>query len=109
MMNGINPRQMQGMMRKMGISQENIPSNRVIIEKKDGEKIIIENPEIMRVKMNGQSSFQISGEEHIETEEPKISKEDLSIIIEKTGCSEEEAKKALEETNDLTEAILSFS
>ena len=109
MMGGINPRQMQGMMRKMGISQENVLANRVIIEKRDGEKIIIENPEIMRIKMNGQASFQISGEEHIESEELKISEKDLSIIIEKTGCSKEEAKKALEKTNDLTEATLSLS
>jgi len=30
-------------------------------------------------------------------------------IVEKTGCSEEEAKEALEETGDLAEAILKLS
>ena len=61
MLGGINPSQMQGMMKKMGISQEEISANRVIIEKKDGSKIIIEEPSVLRVKMQGQISFQISG------------------------------------------------
>ena len=36
MFGGVNPRQMQGMMKKMGIAQEEIPSKRVIIEKPFG-------------------------------------------------------------------------
>ena len=33
MFGAVNPRQMQGMMKKMGISQEEIPAEKVIIEK----------------------------------------------------------------------------
>jgi nascent polypeptide-associated complex subunit alpha len=103
---GINPRQMQGMMKKMGISQEEIPSEKVIIEKKDGNKIIINNPSVMKIKMQGQTSFQITGEE---SEELGISKEDIKTIMEKTNCSEEQAKNALKSTGDLAEAILKLS
>ena len=40
----------------------------------------------------------------------KKSKEDIETIIEKTGCSKEDAKKALEDASgDLAEAILSLS
>ena len=42
MFGGINPRQMQGMMKKMGISQEEIDASKVTIEKNDGKKIIID-------------------------------------------------------------------
>lgn len=109
MFGGVNPRQMQGMMKKMGIAQEEIPSKRVIIEKLDGTKTIISNPSVIKIKMQGQTSFQISGEESEENEKIKISKEDIDTIIEKTGCSEERAKEVLEKTGDLAEAILELS
>jgi nascent polypeptide-associated complex subunit alpha len=109
MFGGMNPRQMQGMMKKMGIAQNEIPTERVIIEKKDGEKIIIENPSVVNIKMQGQSSYQISGEERTETQEIGISEEDINTIIEKTGCSKEEAKEALEKTGDLADAIMELA
>ena len=100
---------MQAMMKQMGIAQEEINANRVIIEKEDGN-IIISNPSILKIKMQGQENFQISGD--ISEQEPEEDKneEDIQTIIEKTGCSEEQAKKALEDTGgDLTEAILNLS
>ncbi len=109
MFGGMNPRQMQGMMKKMGIAQEEIDASRVIIENKDGTKTIIENPSIMKIKMQGQTSFQISGEEREESEEVKISKEDIETIMEKTGCSEQEAREEMEKTQDLAEAIMNLS
>ena len=109
MFGGINPRQMQGMMKKMGIAQEEIPTSRVIIEKLDGNKLIIEDPSVMKIKMQGQTSFQISGEEREESQEVQISKEDIKTVMEKTGCSEEKAIETLEKTNDLAEAILELS
>jgi len=108
MFGGINPSQMQGMMKKMGISQEEISANRVIIEKKDGNKIIIDDPSVMRIKMQGQTSFQISGEEKEIAE--KYSPEDIETVIEKTNCTKKKAIETLEKTNgDLAEAILELS
>ena len=90
----IDPKKMQSMMKQMGIAQEEIDAKRVIIESED-KNIIIENPSVIKIKMQGQETFQISGDK---------------TIIEKTGCSEQEAKKALEDNNgDLAEAILSLS
>jgi nascent polypeptide-associated complex subunit alpha len=106
-MMGINPKQMQAMMKQMGINQTEIPASRVIIEKEDGGKIVINNPSVMKVKMSGQESFQISGDVS-ETEE-KFSEEDIKTIMEKTGCSREKAENALEKTGDLAEAILELS
>ena len=109
MFGGMNPRQMQGMMKKMGISQDNILAERVIIEKKDGEKIIIDDPSITKIKMQGQISYQIAGNEHVETEKIGISKEDIETVMEKTGCTEDQAKEALKKTGDLADAIMELS
>jgi nascent polypeptide-associated complex subunit alpha len=91
----------------MGIAQEEIHASKVIIEKNDGTKTILENPDVMKIKMQGNTSYQISGEEH--EEEQGISQEDIQTIIEKTGCSEEQAKESLEKTGDLAESILNLS
>ena len=103
MFGGIDPKKMQAMMKQMGINQEEIPAQRVIIEKADG-KTIIENPNVVKITMQGQNSWQITGEAHEEAE--GIREEDVKMIAEKTGKSEKEARKALEETNDIAEAIL---
>jgi len=109
MFGGINPKKMQAMMKQMGISQSEIGASRVTIEKPDGNKIIIENPSIQKVNMQGQENFQISGDIKEESAEVEISESDIQTIIEKTGKSEDEAKKALEKTKDLAEAILELS
>ena len=109
MFGGVNPKQMQGMMKKMGISQEEIPSEKVTIEKKDGTTITITNPSVIQIKMQGQKSFQITGKIKEESKEVGISSEDIKTVMEKTGCSKEVAKKTLEKTHDLAEAILELS
>lgn len=106
MIPGINPKQMQAVMKQMGMSQTEIPSTRVIIEKENGGKIIIQNPEVVKIKMQGQESFQITGD--VSEDEEGFSEEDVEIVV-KTGCSKKEARDALEETGDLAEAILKLS
>ena len=104
---GLDPKKMQAMMRQMGIAQEEISAERVIIEKSDGNKLIVENPSVVKIKMQGQETFQISGEI---SEEPLISKEDVKTIIEKTNVSEKIARETLEKNHgDLAETILELS
>ncbi|MBW6442218.1 nascent polypeptide-associated complex protein [Patescibacteria group bacterium] len=106
---GLNPKKMQAMMKQLGINQEEISALRVIIEKEDDTKIIIENPSVTKISMQGQENFQISGTIK-EVTENTISEEDIKTVMEKTSSKEEDAKKALEETNgDLAEAILKLS
>ena len=101
MFGGIDPRQMNALMKKMGIKQTQIPSTEVIIK---GEKsYVIKNPSVTMVEAQGQKTFQVMGE----IEELKDNSDDIKIIMEQTGASEEEAKKALEEAEgDLAEAIM---
>jgi nascent polypeptide-associated complex subunit alpha len=103
---GLNPKKMNSIMKQMGISQDEIPASKVTIEKEDGNKIILNNPSVTKIKMQGQESFQITGEV---SEEENFSEEDIKTITEKTNCSEDEAKNALQETGDLAEAILRLS
>ena len=109
MFGGIDPKKMQQMMKQMGIKQEEIDAARVLIEKNDGGKIVIENPSVMKVVMSGQESWQISGEAREESS-GGFSDEDFNLVMEKTGKSEEEVRKALEDSNgDIAEAILNLS
>jgi nascent polypeptide-associated complex subunit alpha len=109
MMPGIDPKKMQSIMKQMGISQTEIDASRVIIECTD-KNIVIENPSVLKIKMQGQTNFQISGDvSEIEKKEDN-SEEDIKTIIEKTGCTKKEAEEAYRKANkDLTEAILSLS
>ena len=107
MFGGLDPKKMQGMMKQLGIAQEEISAEKVIIEKSDGKKLIIENPSVVKIKMQGNESFQISGNV---SEESGISDEDIQIIVEKTGVSEKIARETLEKNSgDLAEAILELS
>ena len=104
----MNPRQMQQAMKKMGIKQIEIPATEVIIKTKDKELVII-NPQVSKVNMMGQETFQVVGEVHEREQSttPDISEEDVQTVVEQTGCSEEEAKTTLEENEgDLAEAII---
>jgi len=105
MFGGINPSQMQGMMKKMGISQTPLDVKRVIFEM-DGQKLIIDEPSVIRVKMQGTENYQVSGETRIE-EESKFSEEDVKMVMEKTKKSKDEVEKFLEENEgDIALAII---
>ncbi len=109
MLGGLSPKKMQAMMKQMGMSQEEIDAEKVIIEKTDGSKLIVENPNIQKIKMQGQESLQITGDIHEESAEVSVSEDDIKTVMEKTDCSEDEAREALEETGDLAEAIMNLS
>tara|TARA_Y100000310_G_scaffold107162_2_gene105597 strand:- start:848 stop:1174 length:327 start_codon:yes stop_codon:yes gene_type:complete len=104
----INPKKMQEAMKQMGIAQENIPATKVTIETDQGN-IILENPSVVKIKVQGQESFQISGDVKEETKVEEVSEQDIKTVMEKTNCSEEKAKETLEKTKDLAEAILELS
>ena len=108
MMN-LNPKKMQAIMKQMGMAQDEIDASKVIIEKNDGSRLVIENPSVTKISMQGQENFQISGNIKEENSAPLISEEDINTIIEKTGVDKEKAQEMLEKTGDLAEAILELS
>jgi nascent polypeptide-associated complex subunit alpha len=113
MMPNLDPKKMKALMKQMGINQEDIEASRVIIEKDDG-RIIIENPQIVKVNMQGQDSFQISGEVTEETVEEESQEEkmeeDIKSIVEQTGADKDVAAIELEKNNgDIAETIIALS
>ena len=110
MFGGMDPKKMQGMMKKMGIAQDEIDASKVTIEKTDGSNIIINKPSVTKISMQGQESFQIAGEIQEETAAPEITDEDVKQVMEKTGCTHDQAKEVLESVKgDLAEAIMELS
>ncbi len=117
MLPGVNPRQLKSMMRQMGISQDDLDATEVIIKTKD-QVYIFENPSVQKVSMQGQISFQITGDYKVEAKsnilekkhEVVISDEDIKMVSEQAGVSKLEARKALENSKgDIAEAIVTLS
>ncbi|MEW6328796.1 MAG: nascent polypeptide-associated complex protein [Candidatus Micrarchaeota archaeon] len=106
---GMNPKQMQKLMEQMGIKTEEINSTRVIIEKEDG-KIIITQPSVVAINMQGQKTFQIGGKiEEVKgtSAEPEISEDDIKLIMEQASVGREDAMRALKESKgDIAEALM---
>ena len=105
----MNPRKMQGMMKKMGIAQTELDAKQVIIKLEDKE-LVFNNPNVSKVNMMGQDTFQLVGdfeERSLEPEIPEISEEDIKTVVQQANCSKEQAKTALEENDgDMAAAIL---
>jgi nascent polypeptide-associated complex subunit alpha len=100
---GMNPKAMAKAMKQMGIDSEELSATRVIIEQ-EGSKLVIENPQVTKITMQGQASFQVVGDV---SEQTMIKEEDIKMVVDSANCSEEDAKQALEEANgDIAEAIL---
>ncbi|MEM4195460.1 MAG: nascent polypeptide-associated complex protein [Candidatus Anstonellales archaeon] len=106
MMPNMDPKQMAKLMKQMGINTSQIDAKEVIIET-DEKRIVIENPQVIEISMQGQKSYQISGK--VKEEEKLFSEEDINLVIEQANCTREEAVKALKETKgDIAEAIMKF-
>jgi len=100
MMGGMNPKQMQSMMKQMGIKQTEIPAKEVII--KGDTELVIKNPQVLQIEAQGQKTFQIMGEI-----EERTSSEDIKMIMEQANVTKEEAEQALKEADgDIAEAIM---
>jgi nascent polypeptide-associated complex subunit alpha len=115
-MRGVNPRQMQQAMKKMGITQTTVGDViEVVIRTGDGE-IVIAPAEVVCVEMQGSKSYQISGPEETRplgaSEEPaarRFPEEDIDLVMSQTGCTREDAVAALEAGDGQpAEAIISI-
>ena len=107
---GMNPKQMNQMMKKLGINVKEIQNVKKVIIQTDTKEYVFDDAEVTIMNAQGQQTYQITGTVKIKDLEKEIPKEDLDLIIQQTGKSVEEAKKALEETNgDIAEAIMKLT
>lgn len=93
---------MSKMMKQMGMDMEEIDADRVVVEIGD-KKMVFKDPELSKISVQGQDMFQLQGDY---SEEEDVSGEDVQLVMEKTDASEEEAKKALEDNDDVAGAVM---
>ena len=105
----IDPKKMQQMMKQLGMKQEAVDAKRVVIEQ-DGRNIIIDNPSVSKIQMQGQETWQITGEAREEANEAETTENDIRTVMEKTGKGRKEAENALKKADgDLAQAIIELS
>ena len=97
-------------MQRMGMNMDAIPEVEQVVIKTVDKEIVIEEPEVAILELQGQKIFQITGGKISEKAAERklvIPEEDVRLVADQTGKSMEEARKALEECEgDLARAIL---
>ena len=113
----MSPKKLNQMMKQVGISLEEIDDVEEVVIKTADAELVFDDATVTVMETQGSKIYQITGtpvkrskpESELESAEVSISPEDVEIVAEKAGCSEEEAKAALIETKgDLAEAISRF-
>ena len=104
------------MMQKMGMDMKEIANVRQVVIKATDKLIVVDNPSVTTITMQGQTMFQVTGgtvKEEVHKEEAEealpITEDDVKLVAEQANVSVEEAKKALIESGgDLAQAILAL-
>ena len=118
----MNPREMKRLLKRMGIKadMEEMQALRVVVEHPDGSRSIVEEPIVSVIRFQGtpQVTLSVMGVlRHEETKPKEVPveeesgyeprEEDIKLVVEQTGVSPEDARRALIETNgDIAEAIM---
>ncbi|MBW6451156.1 MAG: nascent polypeptide-associated complex protein [DPANN group archaeon] len=114
MIPGMNPKMMKKAMQQMGMQMKDLDASEVIIKLKGGTEIVIQDPQVSKVKAMGQESYQIVGESFERSSEeiesgPKFTDEDVKLVMDTVDVSEAVAKEALDKfEGDLAQAISSL-
>lgn len=102
------------MMQKMGMKMDEVPDVTAVIIKTASKDIMIEEPSVTAINVQGQTMYQIAGGRVSETQTQPLaqtgtSDTDVQLVAQQTGKSLEESRKALVEAGgDLAKAILSL-
>ena len=106
----VNPRQAKRMMQRMGMSMDNVPDVEQVVIKTSSKEIVIEEPDVAVLEVQGQRVFQVAGgniSEKVIERKLVVAEEDVRLVADQTGKSVEAARRALEECDgDLAKAIL---
>jgi len=94
---------MEQMMKQMGMDLEQIKADKVEVHIGD-TKMVFDDPELSKIDMQGQEMFQLQGSYSEQSSGPED--EDIELVQEKTGCSEDEAIEALKSSEDVADALM---
>jgi nascent polypeptide-associated complex subunit alpha len=119
----INPREQRRMMQRMGMNMDSVADVQQVIIRTATKDIIIDEPEVAILQVQGQKMYQVIGGQVSEQApsartaagtvtpaKPAFTQEDVQLVADQTGKSLEKAKEALMEADgDLAKAILLLS
>lgn len=119
---GMNPRQLQAMMKQMGITMEDIDDVEEVIIRTPTVDIVIQEAEVSKMVAKGQgTTWQIAGKEtrrsrsaapgqgagQAQAQGPKFTEADVDLVAEQAKVPKEKARAALEAADgEPAEAIL---
>jgi nascent polypeptide-associated complex subunit alpha len=104
---GLNPRQLQAQMKRMGINMEELQDVEEVVIKLKTKDIVIRKASVTYINAQGQKSYQVAGDVTEVEKKPPIPREDVMMVAGQAGVSEVEARRALEESNgEPAEAIV---
>ena len=103
----INPREANRMMQRMGMQVQQLDEVTKVIMETPTKRIIIDNPEVATVTVQGQTVYQVGGGTMREEGIGGGSDEDVKLVASQAGVSADEAAKALRQSGgDLAQAII---
>lgn len=119
----VNPKQMDAMMKRLGINVEEIEGVEEVVIRTKTEELVFKDASVTVMKAQGTTTYQLTGnptrrpkagappvktaEQQLAEVAVKISDEDVAFVAQQTKKPKAEAKKALEATKgDIAEAIL---
>jgi|LSQX01.1.fsa_nt_gb nascent polypeptide-associated complex subunit alpha len=110
MMPGVNPKQMKAAMKKMGMKMDEIEDVTKVVVYTPNGNYVFENAQVVGITMQGQTSYQLTGDVHFEEAEVEIPETDVELVASQTSVSPEAAREALVECKgDIAEAILKLT
>ncbi|HDS59783.1 MAG TPA: nascent polypeptide-associated complex protein [Thermoplasmatales archaeon] len=107
MMPNVDPRQLQKIMKRMGMSVDEIEGVEEVIIRTADREYVFTGASVSVMNVKGEKTYQVSGTPKIVD---RLSPQDVALVAEKTGRSREEARAALQKADgDIAQAILDLS
>lgn len=113
---GINPKQLNAMMKSMGIQMEDIDDVEEVVIRTADKEIVLTEASVSKMTAKGEVTWQVMGKATTRPRQPaapaapvklEVRDEDVDFVAQQAGVSKEEARKALEAANgEPAEALL---
>jgi len=101
---------MKAMMKKLGMNVEQIEDVQSIVIKTPKGNYVFDSADVQAMTMQGQTTYQITGDIRFEPATVEIPKEDVTMVASQANVSEEKARAALIATKgDIAEAIMKLA
>jgi nascent polypeptide-associated complex subunit alpha len=98
---------MKAMMKKLGMNVEQIEDVQSIVIKTPKGNYVFDSADVQAMTMQGQTTYQITGDIRFEPADVEIPKEDVTMVAAQANVSEEKAKEALKASKgDIADAII---